>query len=104
MIDEVLGLEVVLASGEIIRASRNSGSATLGKSSTCYDLAHLFIGDFGSLGIKTEIILKTYPLPETEEIRVIAFPDFEKTLSAIQKILRSKLPGIFTYSAFDRGV
>lgn len=102
LIDEVLGLEVVLASGEIVRAGRNSGTTTLGKSSTGYDLAHLFLGDFGSLGVKTEITLKTFPLPEIEEIHLLVFPDFERMLGTIRKIQKSGLPGIFCYSASDK--
>ncbi|MEM4474643.1 MAG: FAD-binding oxidoreductase [Candidatus Bathyarchaeia archaeon] len=102
LIDEVLGLEVVLASGEVIRAGRNSARTNLGKSSVGYDLAHLFLGDFGSLGVKTEAVLKIIPLPETQEIHVVVFPDFESTLKAIMAIQRRRLPGIFTYTAYDR--
>lgn len=102
LIDEIMGLEVVLPSGKVIRAGRNSGNLRLSKSSVGLDLCHLFTGDFGCLGLKTEVTLKIIPLPEVDEIHVVVFPDFEKTLDAILKIQRSQMPGIYTYTAFDR--
>ena len=102
LIDEVIGLEVVLATGEVIRAGRNSGRTSLSKSSVGFDLCHLFIGDYGALSIKTAATLKIMPLPEVEEIHVIVFPNFENTVKAIQLIQRTGLPGVFTYTVFDR--
>ena len=102
LIDEVIGLEVVLATGEVIRAGRNSGRTSLSKSSVGFDLCHLFIGDYGALSIKTAATLKIMPLPEVDEIHVIVFPNFENTVKAIQLIQRTGLPGVFTYTVFDR--
>lgn len=56
----VLGMEVVLPTGEIIR----TGEYTL-KRSAGYDLTALMIGSEGTLGIITKAILKIEPLPET---------------------------------------
>jgi len=102
LIDEVIGLQVVLATGEVIRAGRNSGSTRLSKSSVGFDLCHLFVGDYGTLGVKTEATLKIIPLPEVDEIHVVVFPSFENTMKAVQEIQRTRLPGIFTYTVFDR--
>ncbi len=55
----VWGLEVVLSDGRII----NTGSI-LGKTSSGYDLTHLFTNAEGTLGIITKIILKILPMPE----------------------------------------
>ncbi|MFA5793678.1 MAG: FAD-binding oxidoreductase [Candidatus Brocadiia bacterium] len=59
--DYVLGLEAVLPSGQII----HTGRKTL-KRSTGYDLARLFIGSEGTLGIITQIILRLVPKPQSE--------------------------------------
>ena len=56
--DLVLGLEVVLASGEIW-----GGLRTLRKDNTGYDLKNLFIGSEGTLGIITAAALKLFPKP-----------------------------------------
>jgi glycolate dehydrogenase FAD-linked subunit len=56
--DAVLGLEVVLADGTIIR----SGGKTI-KDVAGYDLTHLFIGSEGTLGIITEATLRLWPAP-----------------------------------------
>jgi FAD/FMN-containing dehydrogenase len=56
--DLVLGLEVVLASGEVL-----NGLRTLRKDNTGYDLKNLFIGAEGTLGIITAAALKLFPKP-----------------------------------------
>lgn len=56
--DLVLGLEVVLAGGEVI-----DGLRALRKDNSGYDLKHLFIGAEGTLGIVTAATLKLFPIP-----------------------------------------
>lgn len=56
--DLVLGLEVVLPSGEIW-----NGLRSLRKDNTGYDLKHLFIGAEGTLGVITAAVLKLFPRP-----------------------------------------
>jgi glycolate oxidase len=56
--DYVLGLQVVLPSGEVM----HTGSYTM-KCVSGYDLAKLFIGAEGTLGVITEVTLKINPLP-----------------------------------------
>lgn len=70
----VLGLEVVLADGRVIQTG-----SILGKTSSGYDLTHLFTQSEGTLGIITKIILKILPVPE-----YIAFGEarFKTTLDA----------------------
>lgn len=92
----VLGLEVVLADGRII----NTGSI-LGKTSSGYDLTHLFTQSEGTLGIITKIILKILPVPE-----YIAFGEarFRTTLDAGQAATDILTSGIALSSCeiFDR--
>jgi FAD/FMN-containing dehydrogenase len=59
----VLGLEVVLPSGELWQ-----GLTGLRKDNTGYDLKQLFIGAEGTLGIITAATLKLLPLPKTKEV------------------------------------
>lgn len=56
--DLALGLEVVLATGEVWDGLRG-----LRKDNTGYDLKHLFIGAEGTLGVITAAVMKLYPLP-----------------------------------------
>ena len=55
--DYVMGLEVVLGTGEVI----NTGRKTI-KNTSGYDFTGIFIGSEGTLGIITKIILKLLPL------------------------------------------
>jgi D-lactate dehydrogenase (cytochrome) len=69
MRDLVLGLEVVLPSGEIWHGLRR-----LGKDNTGYALKHMFIGAEGTLGIITAATLKLYPRPVHQETAFCALP------------------------------
>jgi glycolate oxidase len=80
--DYVLGLEVVLPTGEII----NTGARTL-KSVAGYDLARLFVGSEGTLGVVTKIVLKLLPLPESVRTLSAFFPDAGRAAQAVSRIM-----------------
>ena len=84
--DYVLGLEVVLPSGEII----STGSRTL-KNVTGYDITRLFVGSEGTLGVITGIILKLVPRPEATKIGLAVFQTMEAAAEAVAKIGSSGL-------------
>ncbi len=71
----ILGLEVVLPSGEIW-----NGLNALRKDNTGYDLKQLFIGAEGTLGVITKAVLKLYPAPQTTMTVMAALPDSVKIL------------------------
>ena len=81
-----LGLEVVLANGEIWNGLRG-----LRKDNTGYDLKQLFIGAEGTLGIITAAVLKLFPLPRAQTTCWLSLPD---ATAAVNLINRAK-------SAFD---
>ena len=79
--DYVLGLEVVLPTGEVIR----TGGKTL-KNVSGYDLTRLMCGSEGTLGIITEVTLRLVPLPPAKATLQAIFSDLDdaaKTVSAI---------------------
>jgi FAD/FMN-containing dehydrogenase len=80
--DLVLGLEVVLPSGEIWDGLRG-----LRKDNTGYDLKHLFVGAEGTLGVITAAVLKLFPLPRSRATAVVAVQDPEKALGLLQRTL-----------------
>ncbi len=84
--DYVLGLEVVLPTGELIR----TGARTI-KSVAGYDLTKLIVGSEGTLGIVTKIILKLLPLPETVRTLSAFFNDVQGAASAVSKIIASRI-------------
>jgi glycolate oxidase len=77
----VLGLEVVLANGEITRL----GSRTH-KNKTGFDLAKLFVGSEGMLGIVTEATLKLLPLPPFRACLAFGFEGMSHATDAIRRI------------------
>lgn len=80
--DYLLGLEVVLASGQILR----TGGKTL-KNVTGYNLTQLFCGSEGTLGLITEITLKLLPLPESRRTLQAAFKNLSDAGQTVVKVL-----------------
>jgi glycolate oxidase len=80
----VLGLEVVLASGEILRTG-----GRLHKNKTGFDLVGLFTGSEGMLGIVTEATLRLIPRPASRAMLAAIFPEFEMAAAAVQSILNA---------------
>ncbi|MEA2027203.1 MAG: FAD-binding protein, partial [Chloroflexota bacterium] len=68
--DYVLGLEVVLADGEVIRTGGRNVKDVMG-----YDLTRLFVGSEGTLGIITEATLRLRPMPAPKVTLLAFFPD-----------------------------
>jgi len=79
--DYVVGLEVILGSGEII----NTGRKTI-KNTTGLDFTGLFIGSEGTLGIITEISLKLLPIPPNPATAIAYFDNLPSSGEAILEI------------------
>src|SRR6202012_6245113 len=77
----VLGLEVVLANGEILR----TGSRTH-KNKTGFDLVGMFVGSEGLLGVVTEATLRLLPLPPARASLSASFRTFRQAAKAVQAI------------------
>ncbi|MCH7480575.1 MAG: FAD-binding oxidoreductase [Chloroflexi bacterium] len=84
--DNVMRLEVVLASGEIIRTGTRAS-----KTSSGYDLVHLFVGSEGTLGVITEATLKLAPLPDKLSAVITSFPTLEAATQTVTNIIGSGL-------------
>jgi glycolate oxidase len=82
--DYVLGLEVVLADGRVMR----TGSSTI-KCVSGYDLTRLMVGSEGTLGIVTEITLKINPRPTASSTAVATFSNLEDAGTAVTQIMSS---------------
>ncbi len=83
-VDYVLGMQVVLASGKVVRfGSRNI------KDVTGYKLSALFCGSEGTLGLVTEVILRVIPVPEAVRTVLVTFNDLDQTAEAVADIIGS---------------
>jgi FAD/FMN-containing dehydrogenase len=88
----VLGLQVVVASGDVLELN-----GALEKNSTGIDLRQLFIGSEGTLGIVTEATLKLARLPSSVEVLLFAVSD----LAAVVRLFRETRATKFTLSAYE---
>jgi glycolate oxidase len=80
--DYVLGLEVVLADGRILRLGGRAH-----KNKTGFDLVKLFVGSEGLLGVITEATLKLIPLPPFRANLAAGFGSMPNAIRALQAIL-----------------
>ncbi len=84
--DNVKGLEVVLANGEILTLDGLNK-----KSASGYDLKNLFIGSEGTLGVITKLQLAVHPKPQAENSVLMGFNSMEKAAPVIFRILQSSV-------------
>jgi glycolate oxidase len=85
--DSVLGLEVVLAGGRILRTGRRTIKGVTG-----YDLTGLFVGSEGTLGVITAATLRLRPRPASFPRTVAAgFPSFGAAARAVAAIVAARL-------------
>ncbi|MCE2677475.1 MAG: FAD-binding protein [Burkholderiaceae bacterium] len=87
MRENVLGLEVVTASGDVIRTGTRAR-----KSSAGYDLTRLMVGSEGTLGVITEVTLKLFPLPEAVSAATCSFPSIEAAVHTTIQIIQMGIP------------
>ena len=78
----VLGLEVVIPTGEILRVGRRTIKGVAG-----YDLTALFVGSEGTLGIVTEVTVKLLPRPRHVATALVCFPDVATAAQAVSRVL-----------------
>lgn len=84
--DYVLGLEVVLPSGEIMQL----GTRTL-KNASGYQLDRLFVGAEGTLGIITQVTLKIVPKPKKMAMIIAGFDTLEKAGKCVSALIAKPL-------------
>ena len=87
MRENVLALEVVTASGDVIHTGTRAK-----KSSAGYDLTRLMVGSEGTLGIFTEVTLRLYPLPEAVSAAICSFPSIEAAVRTVIQTIQLGVP------------
>jgi len=87
MKDNVLAATVVLADGEVIRVGSRARKSAAG-----YDLARLFVGAEGTLGIITELALRLHPIPEAMSAAACAFPTVRAAVDSVIEAIQCAIP------------
>ena len=96
--DYVLGLEVVLADGAVIRTGGRNVKDVMG-----YDLTRLFVGSEGTLGIITEATLRLRPMPPPKSTLLAFFPSVAAAGEAVSRMTAAGLVPV-TLELLDRYV
>ena len=84
--DYVMGLEVVLASGEIVRLGNKCVKDVAG-----YSMKDVFIGSEGTLGIITKVLLKLVPKPATKKTLLATFAQMDAAADTVSAIIAAKI-------------
>ncbi|MBK5933852.1 D-lactate dehydrogenase (cytochrome) [Rhodovulum imhoffii] len=87
MRENVLGLQVVLADGRVIRTGTRAR-----KSSAGYDLTGLFVGAEGTLGLLTELTLRLQGQPEAISAAICAFDDIGPAVQTVIQTIQMGIP------------
>jgi glycolate oxidase len=84
--DYVMGLEVVLAGGEVLHTGGKCKKDAAG-----YHLTSLFVGSEGTLGVITQIMLRLLPQPESQRTAVAYFSDVESAAQVVAQIIAARI-------------
>ena len=84
--DYILGLTVVLPTGEVIKTGVETMKGVAG-----YDLTRLIVGSEGTLAVITAVTLRLIPKPATKRTMVAFFPDVTSAVQAVSDIIRHKI-------------
>ena len=95
--DFLIGIKVIRADGTVIK----SGGRVV-KNVAGYDLAKLYCGSFGTLGVIAEATFKIRPRPETQTVVSLSFPSVEQALEVALRLLSTELqPTFLELANFD---
>jgi glycolate oxidase len=84
--DYVLGLTIVLPTGEIVHTGVETAKGVVG-----YDLTRLIVGSEGTLAIIASVTLRLVPRPATQRTMMSLFPDVLSAVQAVSKIIRHRI-------------
>jgi glycolate oxidase len=98
--DLVVSFQIVLPTGELIEVG-DGGGRKVRKSSTGYQLKHLFMGHQGTLGIVTEATLELVPRPEAEFSAFFSYPDYMTAWHSTGALAKSGIATLAGVVIFD---
>jgi D-lactate dehydrogenase (cytochrome) len=87
MRENVLGLTVVLADGQVIRTGTRARKSAAG-----YDLTRLFVGSEGTLGVITEVTLRLHPVPEAVSAAICSFDSMQGAVDTVIATIQLGVP------------
>ncbi len=83
-VNHVTGLEVALASGELVQVGGRNAAEAIG-----YDLTGVLVGSEGTMGVVTRIWVKIQPLPPVQKTLMAVYPDVAAASNAVSAIVRT---------------